>query len=93
MQKALLDTTGERFRPGTPSLVSLHPREIVFVTARRTRFGRSTDTSRRALDALNLENFGINYGALYRICLARISLKLPRVATIELSAVATSCTD
>jgi len=71
MQQALLDVTREfalelhrwfhyirkRERGGERERERDH-----FRNYRRIQCGGSPDTSRRALDALNLENFGINYG-------------------------------
>lgn len=54
-----------------------------FRNYRRIHCGGSPDTSRRALDALNLENFEINYGALYRIRLARLKFKLELASLVN----------
>lgn len=78
-------------RPGNTPPVSLHPREGEregvrkverdhFRNYHRIHCGGSPDTSRRAL---NLENFGINYGALYRIRLACLKFKLELASLVN----------
>lgn len=92
MQQALLDATREfaleprrrfhytrvRKREGEREEERDH-----FRNYRRIYCGGSPDTSRRALDALNLENFGINYGALYRIRLACLKFKLELASLVN----------
>lgn len=89
MQQALLDATREfalephrRFH-----YIRVRKREREreeerdhFRNYRRIYCGGSPDTSRRAL---NLENFRINYGALYRIRLARLKFKLELASLVN----------